>query len=101
MKLKMNNSEVKKITNLYSTYNSELKNEIDNLLTQINNLEEIWQGSDADEFFLKAKSYINFIKVVPKINESLCNSIENVNDNVATLDTEYSNILKEAVVEHE
>lgn len=101
MRIKMNNTRMDSITDSYSNYNNELKKEIDNLLVQINNLEEIWQGSDADEFFLKAKSYINFIQAVPDINENLCNYIKNLNNQIRNLDVDYSNIMKKAVVENE
>ena len=101
MRIRMNNTKMDTITESYSNYNNELEKEIDNLLIQINNLEEIWQGSDADEFFLKAKSYINYLKVVPSINDNLCNYIKNLNNQIRTLDVEYSNIIKKAVVENE
>ena len=101
MKIKVEKEELNTINKIIDDDKTELENKLDYLLSLVNDLKTVWQGTDAEEFYNKAETYITFLRSVPTIYGSIYNVIDGANKTYTQLDTDYAETMKKAVVAHE
>ncbi len=101
MNLKVRNDDLNQIINKLDDDTIQISKYLEYLLYQINELKNVWQGEDAEEFYYKAELYINYLKSVPTIYKDLSIVMKNANDTYKKLDHEYAQLMKKVVVKHE
>lgn len=101
MKLKVKNDDLNQVINKLDDDTTQVSKYLENLLYQINELKNIWQGDDADEFYYKAELYINYLNSVPEIYKNISNVMKGANKTYKQLDHEYAQLMKKVVVNHE
>ncbi len=101
MKFKIKKNEIDKTTKIMNEDSEKLSKNLDELLNQISLLEETWQGYDSKIFCDFAKSYINFLKIVPDTYSNISKVMNKANNTYSNLDKDYAETMKKAVVKHE
>ena len=79
MKIRINHGEM---SNVYSKLNieaSELMNEIEKIERNITELKNVWQGEEANIFYIKINNYLTKLKSIPKTYESMSRFLERTN----------------------
>ena len=97
MELKVNHKELNVVAKETGNNAVLLDEEIDKLVGSVNELKEIWQGKDSDEFCDRVDSYLRDLRIVPEIYRTLDDFMENVDKNYKDINEEYSNELKRVV----
>ena len=97
MELKVNHIELNNVSKESENNAELLDEELDKLVNSVNELREIWQGKDSDEYCDRVYSYLKDLRVVPEIYRTIGNFIENTDKNYKDIDEEYSNELKKVV----
>ena len=97
MKLKVNNKELVPVMNLVDEDTNDLNKQLDGLLNQIKDLRTIWMGNDSDTFCDYAEEYINFLKIIPQLYNSLNDVMKLASSNYQKIDKEYAERMKKAV----
>ena len=97
MELKVNHKELNVVAKETGNNAVLLDEEIDKLVGSVNELKEIWQGKDSDEFCDRVDSYLRDLRIVPEIYRTLDDFMENVDKNYKDINEEYSNELRRVV----
>ena len=97
MELKVNHRELNAVAKEAGNNATLLDEEIDKLVDSTNELKEIWQGKDSDEFCDRVYSYLRDLRIVPEIYRTIDGFIENVDKNYKDINEEYSNELRNVV----
>lgn len=97
MELKVNHRELNNVSKESENNAELLDEELDKLVNSVNELREIWQGKDSDEYCDRVYSYLKDLRIVPEIYRTIGNFIENTDKNYKDIDEEYSNELKKVV----
>ncbi len=97
MELKVNHKELNIVAKETGNNANLLDEEIDKLVDGVNELKEIWQGQDSDEFCDRVYSYLKDLRVVPEIYRTLDEFMKNTDMNYKDINVEYSNELKNVV----
>ena len=101
MKLVINNKELEPIIKTVNEDTSNLNNQLNNLLAQINELRKIWQGNDSEIFCNNATEYIKYLQSIPQIYNALCQTMNNASLNYSRIDKECAQAMRKAVAKHE
>lgn len=97
MELKVNHRELNNVSKKSENNADLLDEELDKLVNSVNELREIWQGKDSDEYCDRVYSYLKDLRIVPEIYRTIGNFIESTDKNYKDIDEEYSNELKKVV----
>ena len=66
MKIRVNHGELEKVKEKMNEDTNELQKEIDDILKKIEELKNVWQGEEANIFYIKYINYLNYLKTVPQ-----------------------------------
>lgn len=89
MNLRVNHEGLNEFYDLSNNESEYLKEKIEFWLEKIEELREIWQGIDADEFYENAKHYFEKMKIIPEFYDS-------VNDFTIKANRVYKNVDEES-----
>ena len=79
MRIRVNHGELNLVReNLYSD-SQDLMNEIEKIEKNIEDLKSVWQGEEADIFFIKINNYLTKLKSVPLTYQSISTFIHRAN----------------------
>ena len=99
--IKVRLGSMKNITRTLSEDERKLQEELNNMMQQINELKDVWQGEEANRFYEKAEQYIQFLNFLPTTYHNLAEIMKDANKKYKEIDTFYSDEIKRAVVRHE
>ena len=88
MDLKVDYDELTAMCTLSDKNSEDLRKEIEYWQAKLNELQEIWSGSDATAFFKNAGNYIKRMNVIPNTYDALTNFMKNANREYNVLDNE-------------
>ena len=80
---------------------NDFSDEIDNIISLINQLGDVWQGIDATTFQNNISNYLEKMKVVPKALVTLSNVTDRINKGYLESDEAFTNALKEVTKKYE
>ena len=94
MDLRVNHEEINNFYDLSKNESDLVQENINYWLDKIEELRQIWQGKDSDEFYENVTSYLNRMKIVPEFYNS-------VNEFVIDANRQYRNVDQESKKEFE
>ncbi len=94
MLLKVKHEELDGVLKTMNTDGDTYDSEIDNMLKQIEKLQTIWQGQDAEIFCKNATEYITKMKNIPVALRNMSTFIEKTNKGYTEKDEEFSKELE-------
>ena len=89
MDLRVNHEEINNFYDLSKNESDLVQENINYWLDKIEELRQIWQGKDSDEFYENVTSYLNRMKIVPEFYNS-------VNEFVIDANRQYRNVDQES-----
>ena len=99
MDLRVNHEELNNFYDLSNNESEYLREKIDFWLEKIEELKEIWQGKDADEFYENVRSYFERLKVIPDFYDTVNNFVIKANKEYRQTDEESKKEFQKAVVD--
>lgn len=88
MDLRVNHEEINNFYDLSQNESDLIQENINYWLDKIEELRQIWQGKDADEFYENVTSYLNRLKVVPEFYNSVNDFVLDANRQYRKVDQE-------------
>ena len=79
MKIRIDHGKMVEVTKRLKTEADRLMAEIEKMEGNIEELKPVWQGEEANIFYIKAKNYTTKLKSVPKTYESMAIFLERAN----------------------
>ena len=79
MKIRIDHGKMVNVTNKLQNESSMLLNEIVVIEKNIEELKLVWQGEDADIFYIKMNNYLNKLKTIPTTYNNMANYLEKTN----------------------
>ena len=101
MKIKADYKELHNTVLSINENSDILESEIENIISQVDNLKQLWQGDDANAYYKNISDYMNNMKLIPDTYRALLNLIEQMNHNYEEIDKDYVAAIEKAVVNHE
>lgn len=99
MNLRVNHEELNNFYDLSNNESGYLKEKIDFWLEKLEELREIWQGDDSDEFYENAKSYFERLKVIPDFYDIVNDFVIKANKEYRETDKESKKDFEKAVID--
>lgn len=94
MVLKVKHEELNQVSNTIKTDSDACAVEIDNILSNIELLKEIWQGTDADTFYENFSIYVTNMKNLTAAMDNMSNIINVTNNGYRNCDEKFGEALK-------
>ncbi len=88
MDLRVNHEEINNFFDLSQNESELIKEDINVWLQKIEELKEIWQGTDADEFYENVINYFKRLNIVPEFYDSINNFVLEANRKYREADNE-------------
>lgn len=88
MDLRVNHEEINNFYDLSQNESDLIKENINIWIQKIEELKEIWQGTDAEEFYENATNYFKRLNIVPEFYDSLNNFVLEANRKYRETDNE-------------
>lgn len=101
MILKVKHEELKNVTDLMKKDAEALSEEINNVLSQIEFLKSVWEGSDSTIFYNNAYNYFNKMTTIAVAIQNLSKFIDKANNNYEERDESFSRELDTEVDNYE
>ena len=79
MKIRIDHGKMVNVTKRLNNSAVELMQEIENMEAQIGELKEVWQGEEANIFYIKIDNYLTKMKAIPKTYESMSIFLQRAN----------------------
>ena len=79
MKIRIDHGKMGNVTKKLDNSANELMKEINNIEKQIGELKTIWQGAEANIFYIKIDNYLMKMKAIPKTYESMSRFLQRAN----------------------
>ena len=79
MKIRIDHGKMRNVTKKLDNSANELMKEINNIEKQIGELKTIWQGAEANIFYIKIDNYLMKMKSIPKTYESMSRFLQRAN----------------------
>jgi uncharacterized protein YukE len=90
MDLRVNQTEMNGVCDYSNVQSEQFQENVNFWLTKLDELKEIWQGEDADEFFENATSYIKRLSSIKNCYDSLEDFMMSANRSYRDTDLENS-----------
>ena len=101
MILKVNHEELANVSDTMKSDKELFDTEIDNIVSNIDILKNVWKGEDSDNFCENLLEFTNKMRTISDALETLSNTCETANTGYKTIDTEVSEELKREAVTDE
>jgi WXG100 family type VII secretion target len=79
MKIRINHNEMTNVKEQLFNEAEVLMSEIETIEKNIQELKNVWQGEDANIFYIKINNYLTKMKSIPKTYESMSRFLERAN----------------------
>ena len=79
MRIRVNHGELNQVREVLFSDSQELLNEVTAIENNIEELKTVWQGEEANIFFIKINNYLNKLKSVPLTYQSISTFINRAN----------------------
>ena len=99
MDLRVNHEELNNFYDLSNNESEYLREKIEFWLEKIEELKEIWQGKDADEFYENTRNYFERLKVIPEFYDTVNNFVLKANKEYRETDLESKKDFEKAAVD--
>ena len=79
MKIRIDHGEMRVVTKELHDESIELLKEIEKMEGKLEELKEVWQGEEANIFYIKANNYFTKLKAIPLTYQSMSRFLERSN----------------------
>lgn len=100
-RLKVDSDQLKRTINTIEDDTDYINEQIDYLISQMEDLKNVWQGDDATSYIDNAEDYLSYIKSVPQICSDLSSVMRSANKYYKKTDKKYAQYMKKAGVSNE
>ena len=98
MEIRVKHKELKEVSEENISNSKLLNDKITLLINSIKDLENNWQGKDADTFYNSILPYLDDLKSIPIFYAEISTIINKMNNDYQSTDEEFLNTLKKGVV---